>query len=118
MTLENKLEHLEETFAEIKNIDPATGRNKMTNYDNFIEGFQRAINIISVRVCLEKAENFYADKKEINEKEWLFNAFSTIKENNISNEDLRTVPVVDYTTGNILTLSDIEQRLEDLGWKG
>ncbi|MDX1641365.1 MAG: hypothetical protein R3220_06690 [Balneolaceae bacterium] len=109
---------LEETLLKIRNTDPATGRKIMTNYNDFIDTLNRMIKVQPVSEHVGKAAFYYHKHNKFFEKNSLFNARCEIKENNISDEDLRTTNMQDYITGNILTLSGIEQRLTELGWKG
>lgn len=112
------LENLEQTLAGIKQIDPAKGRNIMTNYYDFINKFQLVVKAKSVGSLLEKAKQYYFNENEILEMNLLFSAYCNIKASNLSNEDLRAATLADYITGNTLTLEGVEQRLTALGWKG
>jgi hypothetical protein len=118
MDLELKLENLERTLDDIEQIDPAKGRNIMTNYDDFINEFQLMVKVKSVGSLLEKAKQYYFNEKKVVEMDLLFSAYCKIKASNLSNNDLRNAKLADYTTGNTLTLEGIEQRLTALGWKG
>ncbi len=118
MKMTPTLDNLEQTLADVKQIDPATGRNIMTNYDHFINEFQLVVKAKSVGALLEKARQYYFNEKEILEMNLLFRAYCKIKASNLSNEDLRATTLTDYTTGDTLTLEAIEQRLMALGWKG
>ncbi len=109
---------IDENLLEIRNIDPATGRKIMTNYDDFIDTLNRMIKVKPVNEHLRKAAFYNRKSNKFFEKNSLFNARCEIKEHNISDEDLRTVNLQDYITGNILTLTGIKQRLAALGWKG
>lgn len=118
MDLELRLEKMEQTLADIRQIDPVKGRNIMMNYDELINDFhQLVVKGKSVRLLLEKAKQHYFNEKEILEMNLLFNAYCKIKENNISDEELRTANLQNYITGNILTLEGLEQRLTALGWR-
>ncbi len=112
------LENLEQTLADIKQIDPAKGRNIMTNYDDFVNEFQLVVKAKSVGPLLEKAKQHYFNEKKVLEMNVLFSAYCEIKASKLSNEDLRAASLTDYTTGDTLTLEGIEQRLTALGWKG
>ena len=119
MDLEFRLEILEQTLANIKQIDSDKGRNIMAEYSDFVDDFhQLVVGAKSIRLLLEKAEQYYFDDKKILEMNLLFNAYCKIKAGNLSNKDLSTVSLVNYATGKPLTLDGIEQRLTTLGWKG
>ncbi len=118
MDLELRLENMEQTLADIKQIDPARGRDIMTNYDDFIYEFQLLVKIKSISSLLEKARQYYFNRKEILEMNLLFSAYCKIKASNLNNEDLSAASLTDYTTGDTLTLEAVEQRLRALGWKG
>lgn len=117
MDLELRLENSEQIFADIKQIDSAKVRNIMTDYDDFINKFQLVVKAISVGSFLEKAKQYYFNENKVREMYLLSSAYSKIKASNLSNEDLRAANLQDYTTGKILTLEGIEQRLATLGWK-
>lgn len=110
------LENLEQTLADIKQIDPAKGRSIMTDYDNFINEFQLVVKAKSVSPLLEKAKRYYFNEKKVLEMNLLFSAYCKIKASNLSNEDLRAANLADYTTGDSLTSEAVEQRLTELGW--
>ncbi|WP_445663943.1 hypothetical protein [Fodinibius sp. AD559] len=119
MDLKYRLENVEQTLAAIKQIDPAKGRNIMMNYDELINDFhQLVVKDKSISLLLEKGKKHYLNEKEILEMNVLFSAYCKIKARNLSNEDLKATTLVDYTTGNPLTLEGIEQRLTTLGWEG
>ncbi len=118
MNMTPTLENMEQTLADIKQIDPAKRRTIMTNYDDFINEFHLLIKAKSIGSLLEKAKQYYFNEKRILEMNILFSAYRKIKESNLSNEDLSAAILTDYTTGNTLTLEGIEKRLTALGWKG
>lgn len=118
MDIAPTLKNLEQTLADVKQIDPAKARNIITNYDEFIHEFQQVVKAKSVSSLLGKAKQYYFNEKEILEMNLLFSAYCKIKASNLNNEDLATANLVDYTTGDTLTLEGIEQRLMALGWLG
>ncbi len=118
MKMTPTLENLEQTLADVKQIDPATGRNVMTDYDDFVNEFQLVVKAKSVSTLLEKAREYYYSEKEVLEMNLLFSAYCKIKANKLSNADLSAASLVDYTTWDTLTLEGIEQRLMALGWNG
>ncbi len=117
MNLILTLENFEKTLAEVKKNDSARNSNIKTKYEGFIEKLQLMVKTQSVGLHLERAQKNYVNEKEISEKDLLFNAYCKIKGSDITDEDLRTANLQDYTTGNNLTLASIEQRLTALGWK-
>ncbi|NGP75672.1 hypothetical protein G3570_03450 [Balneolaceae bacterium YR4-1] len=118
MMPEPTLETLENTLADINQIDPAKGRSIMTTYDKFTDDFRQVIKFKQIGLIMEKAGQYYFNKKEILEMNLLFTAYCKIKASNLSNEDLKASTLDDYTSGNTLTLEGIEQRLMALGWMG
>ncbi len=119
MDLELRLENLEQTLADIKQVDPANGHNIMMDYEEIINDFhQLVVKAKSVSTLLGKASQHYFKEKKVLEMSLLFSAYCKIKASKLSNEDLSAASLTDYTTGNILTLEGVEQRLAALGWKG
>lgn len=112
------LDKIENTLSEIKRIGPSKCRKIITNYDNLLDKLQLMVKIKAVSSELEKAQQYYANDQEKIEKNFLFNAYCKIQENNTSDADLESANLQDYTTGNRLTRAGIEQRLAELGWKG
>lgn len=118
MNMAISIEKLEDTLSEIKRIGPSKGRKIITNYDNLVDNLQLMVKVKAVSSELEKAQKYYINDQEKIEKNFLFNAYCTVQENNISDADLETAKLQDYTTGNSLTRAGIERRLAELGWKG
>jgi hypothetical protein len=116
MNLILTLEKFEKILTEIMKVDTPDGH--IASYASFIEKLQGMVKAQSVSLHLERAKKSYVNQKEITEKDLLFGAYRKIKASNITDEDLRTANLQDYTTGNNLTLASIEQRLMALGWKG
>lgn len=116
MNLILTLEKFEKTLTEIMKVD--SPEEHITPYASFIEKLQGMVKTQWVSLHLERAKKSYVNEKEIIEKDLLFAAYRKIKASNITDEDLRTANLQDYTTGNNLTSANIEQRLMALGWKG
>lgn len=112
------LEKLENTLSEIKRIGPSKCRKIITNYDTLVDKLQLMVKVKAVSSELKKARQYYANGQEKIEKIFLFNAYSTIQEENISDAVLEAANLKDYTTRNSLTRKGIERRLAKLGWKG
>ncbi len=118
MDMAVSLDNLENTLSEIKKIGPSKCRRIITNYDTLVDKLQLMVKVKAVSSELEKARKYYANGQEKIEKNFLYNAYCTIQEENISNAALEAANLKDYTTENSLTRARIERRLAELGWKG
>ncbi len=105
MNLILTLENLERALSKIKKTDSSKIRDLITNFDDSMDKLQLMVKTQSIGLQLERAQKYYVNEKEISEKDLLFNAHCKIKGNNISDADLKTANLLDYTTGNNLTLN-------------
>lgn len=109
------LEKFEKVLAEINEVELSGGH--IAPYSGFIKKLQQMVKLQSVSLHLERAQKSYVNEKDISEKSLLFDAYRKIKASNISDEDLKSANLQDYTTGNNLTSISIELRLAALGGK-
>jgi len=112
------LESFEKMLAEVKSIKFKEVHNITRNHDQFIDQLRLKIKFQKVGLHLGRAQKYFGNEKKIPEKDALFSVYCEIKECAISDADLKTAKLQDYTTGNNLTLAGVEQRLMQLGWKG
>lgn len=92
-------------------------REVFENYDALYEQTKSMLLVTPVINHLNKAHKFRFKKKDASEKNALLDAMYEIDQNNITDDDFNKLGSFDEETGEIISISQIEKRLKELGWK-
>lgn len=114
----NTPDKLNNLIEVLNDMGPVKGSTVISNFDTYLHKVQTESNIHSVSFHLDEAKKHHFEGNEYLEKDSLFQVYCEIKDNSISDEDLRIANLMDYATGNTLSIARIEGQLEELGWKG
>ena len=87
------------------------------NYDELYEQLNSMILVAPVIEHLKKAHKYKFKKKDSSEKNALLDAMYEIEQNNITDDDFYKLGSHNEETGEIISISQIEERLKELGWE-
>lgn len=87
------------------------------NFDELYDQISSMLLVAPVVEHLKKAHKFRFKKKDASEKNALLDAMYEIEQNNITDDDFDKLGSHNEETGEIISISQIEERLKELGWE-
>jgi len=89
-------------------------------FESFDELYKQVKSMLLVAPVIEhlkKAHKYKFKKKDSSEKNALLDALYEIEQNNITDDDFMRLGSHNEETGEIISISQIEERLKELGWE-
>ena len=87
------------------------------NFDLLYEQVKSMFLVAPVIEHLKKAHKFKFKKKDSSEKNALLDAMYEIEQHNITDDDFLRLGSHNEETGEIISISQIKERLKELGWE-